>query len=62
MRIERSKKRPKFEVTITGPAGGSKERLLETLRENGYSVENKRIKGRDVVQVDVLAPWHEVNR
>jgi predicted ATPase len=49
-------------VTITGPAGGSKERLLETLRENGYSVENKRIKGRDVVQVDVLAPWHEVNR
>jgi hypothetical protein len=55
--------RPSFQVTIVGPPGPSQRRLLETLRENGYTVsEPERLSvGSTTWRVTVQAPHGETN-
>ena len=53
--------RPMFTITIVGPPGGARLRLLETLRENGYTVgEPQQVStGSTTWRVEVHAPYGE---
>lgn len=57
-------KQPTFTVVVEGPPGGSQRRLLNTLRDAGYRVDQpKRLgAGGGRIQVRVRAPHGEINR
>ncbi len=58
-------KRQKFKVVIIGPPGGGIDRLLECIRDYGYTVnvkerdQNKTISG--LAEVEVFVPYGETS-
>jgi hypothetical protein len=55
-------RRVEFIVVVQGPSGGSKERLLKTLAEGGYTVSLPKVVGPGRIEVKVAVPYGEVNR
>lgn len=54
-------KRVRMKITVEGPTGGAKKRLLDLLRDAGYTVEEDPPRlGTLVVTATVLAPHGEV--
>ena len=55
--------RTKMRITIEGPTGGAKRRLLDFIRDAGYTVEEDPQKeGSLILKATVIAPYGEVTR
>ena len=55
-------RRIRMKITIEGPVGGAKRRLLECIRGAGYTVTEEPLKrGSLIVVAKVLAPHGEVS-
>ncbi len=51
-----------MKITVEGPAGGAKRRLLECIRAAGYTVTEELSKrGSIVLRAKLLAPHGEVS-